>query len=65
MAFLPAFTGCKMEIEDLIIANIGIAILVSFLIYAATNPLPSGIKVLETLAIGGLWFYLFNNPNIL
>ncbi|WP_321429865.1 hypothetical protein [uncultured Methanolobus sp.] len=54
-----------MEIEDLIIANIGISILVSFPIYAATNPLPSGIKVLETLAISGLWFYLFNNPNIL
>ncbi|WP_321429863.1 hypothetical protein [uncultured Methanolobus sp.] len=54
-----------MEIEDLVIANIAIAILASFFIYSATNPLPSGIKVLETLAIGGLWFYLFNNPNIL
>ncbi len=54
-----------MEIENLIIANFAIAILASFFIYSATNPLPSGITVLETLAIGGLWAYLFNNPNIL
>ncbi|ETA68092.1 hypothetical protein V7O61_14920 [Methanolobus sp. WCC1] len=54
-----------MEIEDFIIANIAIAILASSFIYAATNPLPSGIPILETLAIGGLCAYLFNNPNIL
>ncbi|SDG08660.1 hypothetical protein SAMN04488589_2109 [Methanolobus vulcani] len=54
-----------MEIEDLVIANFVIAIIASSFIYAATNPLPSGITVLETLAIGGLCAYIFKNPDFL
>ncbi|WP_406660326.1 hypothetical protein V7O66_10805 [Methanolobus sp. ZRKC3] len=51
-----------MEIEDIIIANFIIAILASFFLYAATNPIPHGIPLIETLAIGGLCAYAFNNP---
>ncbi|WP_319506188.1 hypothetical protein [uncultured Methanolobus sp.] len=54
-----------MEIEDLVISTLVISALGSFFIYAMTNPLPSSIQLVETLAIGGLWAYLFNNPNIL
>jgi hypothetical protein len=54
-----------MEIENLVIANLVIAIIASAFIYAATNPLPSGVTLLETMAIGGLWFYLFKNPYFL
>lgn len=54
-----------MEIEDFIIANFAIAVLGSFFLYAATNPLPPGLHVLETLAVGGICAYLFNNPEVL
>ncbi|WP_292466644.1 hypothetical protein [Methanolobus sp.] len=51
-----------MEIEDFVIANLLIGVLGSFFLYAATNPLPSGVHVLEAVAIGGLCAYVFNNP---
>ncbi len=54
-----------MEIEDLVLSTLAIGILVSFFIYAMTNSLHSSLPLVETLAIGGLWAYLFNNPNIL
>jgi hypothetical protein len=57
--------GVKMEIEDLVLSTLVISALGSFFIYAMTNPLPYGIQLLETLAIGGLCAYLFNNPNFL
>lgn len=52
-----------MEIENLVLLSLGVGFLGCFIIYAMTNPLPSGTHVLETVAIGGIWIYLFNNPN--
>ncbi len=52
-----------MEIEDLVLSCLAIGFMGGFIVYAMMNSLPSGIPVVETVAIGGLWVYLFNNPN--
>jgi hypothetical protein len=64
--FIAYFSlGVKMEIEDLVLSTFVISALGCFFIYAMTNPLPYSTQLVKTLAIGGLWAYLFNNPNIL
>ncbi|MBP1909543.1 hypothetical protein [Methanolobus bombayensis] len=52
-----------MEIEDLVLSCLAIGFMGGLILYAMTNPLHTGIPVVETVAIGGLWLYLFSNPN--
>ncbi|WP_407355191.1 hypothetical protein [Methanolobus sp. WCC5] len=52
-----------MEIEDLVLSTLAIGLLGSFFIYSMTDPFPSGFPLIQTFAIGGLWFYLFKDAN--